>query len=93
MNRSPSLSSDTPAWRFQVWAAFVISLGATSVGIFYLAADGWTRAFLGLGLWFTVSSALSLSKTIRDVHERDKITGRIEEHQAEQIFRDIAKAA
>lgn len=90
---TPSLLSDTPAFRFQTWAAFLLSLGATSVGIWFLDVDGWVRAFLALGLWFTVSSSLSLAKAVRDHHEREKLSGQLTEHKTEQILREMAKAA
>lgn len=84
------LSSDTPAWRFQTWAAFVLSLGATTLGVIYLDVELWTKAYLGLGLWFTVSSTLALSKTVRDHHESQKIHTQVNEAQTERILRDMA---
>lgn len=87
----PSLRSDTPAWRFQTWASFAIALGATSVGIFWLSTDAWTKAFLGLGLWFTTSSAFALAKALRDNHEEEKITSKLDEAKTEQILREAVR--
>jgi hypothetical protein len=86
------LTSDTPAYRFQCWAAFVLSLGATSVGIWMLPVEAWTRAFLGLGLWFTVSSCMNLAKAVRDGHESQKLTAVVEEAKTERILRDFSRA-
>ncbi|MCP4502404.1 MAG: hypothetical protein GY822_20815 [Deltaproteobacteria bacterium] len=44
--RAIRLNSDTPAHRAQVWISFVISAGATSIGIFFLDVDVWSRAFI-----------------------------------------------
>ncbi|MGF1464854.1 MAG: YiaA/YiaB family inner membrane protein [Sandaracinaceae bacterium] len=59
-------NSNTPAWRFQSWAAFVISAGLTGFGVMFLPVDIWMRGFLGMGLLFTIGSCFSLAKTIRD---------------------------
>jgi hypothetical protein len=87
------LNADTPAWRFQTWAAFVLSLAATSIGIWWLPVDAWEKAFVGLGLWFTVSSCFSLAKSERDRHEAEKLSARVTEHQVERVLRDLSKEA
>ena len=48
------------------------------------------KAFLGLGLWFTVSSCFALAKQLRDRHESEKITGQLDEAKTEAILRDFA---
>lgn len=87
----PTLRSDTAAWRFQTWASFVLALGATSTAIIALPGDIWIKAFLGLGLWFTVSSSFALAKTLRDNHESEKLTSKIEDAKTEQILREVAR--
>jgi hypothetical protein len=93
MSSTVSLTADTPAWRFQTWAAFVLSLAATSVGIWWLPVGIWEKGFLGLGLWFTVSSCFALAKSERDRHEAEKLTARVAEHQVERVLRDMSKEA
>ena len=41
-----------------VHLAFVIPVGLMCVGIWQLPVNVWMRGFLGMGLFFTVSSAL-----------------------------------
>ena len=93
MSSTIPLTADTPAWRFQTWAAFVRSLFATSVGIWWLPVGAWEKAFLGIGLWFTVSSCFALAKSERDRHEANKLTTRVAEHQVERALRDLSKEA
>lgn len=93
MNNTVSLSSDTPAWRFQTWAAFILSLASTSVGIWWMPIDPWQKAFVALGLWFTVSSTFTLAKSERDRHEANKITAKVTEHQVERVLRDMSREA
>ena len=82
------LNSDTPAWRFQCWAAFVIAVATTTIGIWLLPADVWVRGYLGIGLWFSVSSSFTLAKAMRDSHESQKLISRVEEAKTERILRE-----
>lgn len=65
-------SSNTAAWRFQVWTSFVLSCGLTALGVLYLPVDLWTKGFFAMGLLFTVGSCFSLAKTIRDDAEEQR---------------------
>jgi hypothetical protein len=67
------------AWVAQTWIAFVLSVGVTGIGIAYLPEGAWVRAFLAMGLLFTVGSTLSLAKTTRDVHEATRPSSRTED--------------
>lgn len=93
MSSTIPLTADTPAWRFQTWAAFVLSLFATSLGIWWLPVGVWEKAFICIGLWFTVSSCFALAKSERDRHEANKLTTRVAEHQVERALRDLSKDA
>jgi hypothetical protein len=87
--RNEDVQRDTQAWMFQVWASFALAFGGTMVGIAYLPVESWVRAFLAMGLVFTVGSAFSLSKTIRDNHEAKRLLNRLSEAKAEKIIRDF----
>jgi hypothetical protein len=67
------------AWVAQTWISFALSVGVTSVGIWCLPTDVWIKAFLGMGLLFSVGSSLSLAKTVRDQHEAQRVVARIDE--------------
>lgn len=71
--------SHSAAWVAQVWISFVVAVSTTALGIWHLPADRWIKAFLGMGLLFSVGSALSLAKTLRDVHESTRVAARIDE--------------
>jgi hypothetical protein len=79
--------SNTTAWIFQVWASFIISISATTIGIIYAPiANTWVRGYLGMGLLFSVGSALSVAKTTRDLHEAKKVISRIDEAKLERLL-------
>jgi hypothetical protein len=87
--QSITTSSQQPhsaAWVFQAWASFIISVTATTAGIFYLPVDGWVKGYMGMGLVFTVGSTMSLAKTVRDEHEAKRFAARIDEARVEKLL-------
>jgi hypothetical protein len=74
------------AWVVQAWASFVISVSATTIGVFYLPVDGWVKGYLGMGLAFTVGSTLSVAKTSRDMHEAKKMASRVDNARVEKLL-------
>ncbi len=76
----PGASFDvhSPAWIFQTWTSFVASIGTTAIGIAYLPVDRWIQAFLGMGLLFSVGSTFNLAKTVRDLYEAKRDSGKLE---------------
>lgn len=78
---------DSTAWIVQTWAAFVLSIGMTTVGIINIPnVDNWVKGFMGMGLAFSVGSTFTLAKTTRDLHEARKLTARIDEAKVEKIL-------
>jgi hypothetical protein len=76
----------SPAWVFQTWAAFIISISATILGISYLPVDGWIKGYLGMGLAFSIGSTISLSKTTRDDYEAKKLASRVDDARVEKLL-------
>ena len=67
------------AWVVQTWISFAVATGVTAMGIWFLPVDGWVRAFMAMGLLFSVASSISLAKTLRDLHEAQRVPARIDE--------------
>lgn len=86
MQKLNAPQAHSSAWIFQAWASFIISVSATSVGILYLPADGWIKAYMGMGTLFSIASTFSLAKTVRDVHESKRLISRVDEAKLERIL-------
>ena len=80
--------SDSASWIVFTKMSFLISLGAMALGISMLPLDVWAKGYLGMGLFFLVSSTISVSKTLRDKHEFDRIINRVEEAKTEKILKE-----
>ena len=76
------------AWVFQAWASFIIAISITGIGISYLPVNNWVKAFMGMGLAFSVGSTFSVAKTTRDIHEAKKFAYRLEEAKTEKLLKD-----
>ena len=85
---TPQIQQDSAAWRFFVQTAFVISLALMSIGIWELPVNIWMRGFLGMGLFFTVSATITLTKTMRDDHEARKLLKRLTDAKTEKILHE-----
>jgi hypothetical protein len=80
---------DSAVWRFQVWASFIIASLSTGAGIIYLPVDIWIKGFLGMGMLFTMGSCFSLSKTMRDAHEQEKLHQKLTEAKTHRLLKDF----
>jgi hypothetical protein len=87
--RIPTIEPHTTAWNAQVWISFVISLVMTAGGIVQLPADPWVKGYLAMGVLFTVGSAFTLAKTMRDNHEAEKLRNRINTAKAEKLLKEF----
>ncbi len=76
----------SPAWIAQTWISFAMSLGLTCVGIYGLPVDIWIKGFLLMGLVFSVGSAVSLTKTMRDQYEAEQLAARIDEARVSKLI-------
>ncbi|MCP3062955.1 hypothetical protein LXT21_29640 [Myxococcus sp. K38C18041901] len=74
------------AWVIQVWLSFALSVGVTAIGIWHLPVDTWVKSFMAMGLLFSVGSAFSLSKTVRDQHEMEQLGARLDEARVAKML-------
>jgi hypothetical protein len=83
---NPVHSRNTAAYYFQTVASFVVASSATLFGVAHLQVDVWVRAFLGLGMLYTVTSAINLAKVVRDRQEENQIVGRVDKARLEKLL-------
>lgn len=83
---TPLRPRTTSAFYGQAIASFGVSLGATIVGIGYLHDSRWVRAFLALGLLYTVTSAFTMAKIIRDRHEEHDLVSRVDQARLDKLL-------
>lgn len=79
-------SQPTPAFYAEAIISFTIALGSLLTGIAYSHADRWVRAFLVLGLLYTVTSTFTLAKCIRDRQEASAVVSRVDQARLDKLL-------
>ena len=83
------LNSSTSAWDFFVKLAFGMAVGATVTGIFMLPGELIVKGYFMISSLFLVFSTITMSKTIRDKHESDRLHNKISEARTTKIIREM----
>ena len=81
------------AWVTFTYASFAASAFLIAIGIFFLPIDLWMEGYLTMGIVMLIQSCVTLTKTIRDMHEGGKMVNRIEDAKAERLLMEVSKAA
>src|SRR6266403_3853183 len=81
------------AWVTFTYASFSASAFMVAIGVYFLPLDLWIKGYLAMGIVMLVQSCVTLTKTVRDMHESGKLVNRIEDAKAERILMDFSKAA
>ena len=88
MTNLPIPSRTTAAFQLQAAISFGVSVIAVGIGIAWLPVDSWIRAFLALGLLYTVTSTFTLAKTVRDAAEASAVRSRVDEARLDKLITD-----
>jgi hypothetical protein len=83
---TPLRPHTTAAFYAQASVSFGVSMVAVAVGIAYLPLGSWPRAFLGLGLLYTVTSAFTLAKCVRDRQEESEVVSRVDQARLDKLL-------
>ncbi len=83
------LSSSTSAWDFFVRVAFGTAVASTAIGVYLIPGELVVKGYFLISSLFLVFSTITMSKTIRDRHEADRLHNRISEARTSKILRDL----
>jgi hypothetical protein len=83
---APSHTPTTAAFYVQAVLSFGLSLTAVGLGVVFLPVDGWVRAFLGIAMLYSITSAFTLAKVIRDRQEDTTISSRVDRARLDKLL-------
>ncbi len=86
---NPQVQQHSSSWVAFTYASFVASLAMISLGIMFAPVDIWMKGYLAMGAVMVVQSCITLTKTLRDVHEGSKLVNRIEDAKTERLLMEI----
>lgn len=81
------------AWVTFTYISFAASCFMVGLGIWLLPLDLSLKGYLTMGFLMLIQSCITMTKTMRDMHESGKLVNRIEDAKAERILMDFNKAA
>lgn len=82
----PIQPTQTTAFYVQAVLSFALSLSAVAIGIAYLPASAWIRAFLAVSMLYVVTSAFMLAKVVRDRQELGAVTTRVDQARLDKLL-------
>ncbi|MFE6871703.1 YiaA/YiaB family inner membrane protein [Kitasatospora sp. NPDC057692] len=83
---APMQSRTTAAYHLQAVLSFALSGTAVGAGIAFLPVEPWTRAFLALGLLYTITSTFTLAKVVRDRQETSELVTRVDQARLDKLL-------
>jgi hypothetical protein len=93
MNPQAQNNTHSGAWIAFTYASFAASVAMVGFGILFAPMDIWIKAYFGMGAALLVQSCITMTKTLRDVHESSKLVNRIEDARAERLLMGIEREA
>ena len=88
-----NVQTHSGAWLTFTYASFGASAFMVAAGVFFMPIDLWMKGYLTMGIVMLVQTCVTLTKTIRDMHESGKLVNRIEDAKAERLLMEVSKAA
>ncbi|MFB6888139.1 YiaA/YiaB family inner membrane protein [Kitasatospora sp. NPDC056327] len=83
---TPMQSRTTAAYHIQAVLSFALSATALGFGIAFLPVGPWTRAFLAVGLLYTITSTFTLAKVVRDRQETTELVTRVDQARLDKLL-------
>ena len=90
---NPNAPVHSNAWVTFTYVSFSGSALLVGIGLFFLPVDLWIKGYLAMGVVMLIQSCVTLTKTVRDVHESSRMVNRLEDAKAERLLMEVSKAA
>lgn len=85
------IQGNSAGWQFFVKVSFAIALSAMFGGIVFSPIELIVKAYFALCALFLVSSTITLSKTMRDQHESQRLMNKINEAKTQQLIKEYGE--
>jgi hypothetical protein len=86
---NPQAAQHSQSWVTFTYASFLTSLAMVIAGILFMPLDTWIKGYFAMGVVMLVQSCITVTKTVRDVHEGRRLMNRIEDAKTERLLMGI----
>ena len=83
---NPQGIQHSSSWVTFTYATFIGSVIMVAGGIVLMPVDMWMKGYFAMGVIMLIQTCVTMTKTIRDVHEGSKLVNRIEDAKAERLL-------
>jgi hypothetical protein len=91
MTTQTTQSTHSSTWITFTYASFIGSVAMVGMGILFAPVELWVKAYFAMGAALLMQSCITMTKTLRDVHEGGRLVNRIEDAKAERLLMDIER--
>ena len=91
MNPQAQTNIHSGAWITFTYASFFASVAMVGFGILFAPIDIWIKAYFAMGAALLTQSCITMTKTLRDVHESSRFVNRIEDARAERLLMEMER--
>jgi hypothetical protein len=85
--------SHSAAWITFTYVSFGASALMVGIGVYLSGLDLSMKGYLTMGFLMLVQSCITMTKTMRDNHESDRLVNRIEDAKAEGLLMEVERGA
>ena len=89
---NPNNTDHSRLWLFFTCAMFVVAIVMVGLAVVLLPTEIAVKGYLAMGIAMLVQSCITVTKTVRDVQERDRLVNRIEDAKTERLLMEIERA-
>lgn len=89
MSNTTYAPKDSEAWKLFTMGSFGIAALMQAGGIYFLEASFAAKGFYAMSAIMLVHTAISITKTLRDAQEADKMMNKIEDAKTEKLLMEM----
>ena len=90
-NNGVPIAQHSQSWVTFTYGSFIGSVALVGGGILFLPLDVWIKGYFLMGMAMLIQSCITVTKTIRDVHESTKLLNKLEDAKTERLLMDIER--
>jgi len=84
-----SLQKSSMAWQNFTILSFVTAAGMMAGGIYFLEASFAAKGFYSMAAIMLVHTTVTITKTLRDNSEADRLHNKLEDAKTEKLLREV----
>jgi hypothetical protein len=92
MSNQAYMPKHSDAWTMFTIVSFVVAASMMAGGIYFLEASFAAKGFYAMSALMLVHTAISITKTLRDVEESKRMINKIEDARTEKLLMDIQRS-